>query len=291
MSKSAIDHIITNIDCKKYESKCNIETGLSDHYMQCISVTNIPISKPVTYTMKRVFSVNSKAAFSRVIKNQCWDAVYQETDVNSKFNVFHNTFKNLYDNHFPIKKVIEKDPNKKLWTTTGIKITSRNYRDLCIFMKTTSDPVLLKYFKKYRTIYKQVIKKAKCIHNQRTILDSENKAKTIWSVINNNIGKSRPDHKNLKVRREEGSPTTENPEAVSNIFCDYYFNVIHDLQENNVSKGTTTKKKPTSSSMFLGTVSQNEITNAIGKLKNKRCSGPDDITDEILKLCHKDIVA
>ncbi|KAK3920012.1 Telomerase protein component 1 [Frankliniella fusca] len=140
---------------------------------------------------------------------------------------------NLYDNHFPIKKVIEKDPNKKLWTTTGIKITSRNYRDLCIFMKTTSDPVLLKYFKKYRTIYKQVIKKAKCIHNQRTILDSENKSKTIWSVINNNIGKSRPDHKNLKVRREEGSPTTENPEAVSNIFCVYYFNVIHDLQENN----------------------------------------------------------
>ncbi|KAK3920013.1 Nicotinamide/nicotinic acid mononucleotide adenylyltransferase 2 [Frankliniella fusca] len=47
-SKSAIDHIITNIDCKKYESKCNIETGLSDHFMQCTSVTNVPISKPVT---------------------------------------------------------------------------------------------------------------------------------------------------------------------------------------------------------------------------------------------------
>ncbi|KAK3910007.1 LINE-1 reverse transcriptase-like protein [Frankliniella fusca] len=103
------------------------------------------------------------------------------------------------------------------------------------------------------------------------------------------MGKSKEDHKNMVFKRSEGSPTTSNPEAVSNIFGDYYLDIINDLQKNNLEAGTTTKKT-VNSSMFLGTVTQNEIINAISKLKNKKCSGPDDAADEILKLCHKDIV-
>ncbi|KAK3932937.1 putative RNA-directed DNA polymerase from transposon X-element [Frankliniella fusca] len=64
--------------------------------------------------------------------------------------------------------------------------------------------------------------------------------------------------------------------------------IINDLQKNNLGAGTTTKKT-VNSSIFLGTVTQNEIINAISKLNNKKCSGPDDATDEILKLYHKDI--
>ncbi|KAK3916763.1 polyprotein [Frankliniella fusca] len=90
-------------------------------------------------------------------------------------------------------------------------------------MKTPNDTVLLKYFKKYRTIHKQVIKKAKCIYNHRTMLVSENKSRTISSVINNNIGKCKPDHKNLN-----------NPEVMSNIFNDYYINIINDFQKTTL---------------------------------------------------------
>ncbi|KAE8752907.1 hypothetical protein FOCC_FOCC000252, partial [Frankliniella occidentalis] len=289
VSRSAIDHIITNFNCKQYESKCDIETGISDHYMQCISVNNLPQSKSETqFIMKRVFTIKSKAAFCRAIKDQNWEQVYCETDVNNKFNVFHNTFKNIYDTHFPIKKVKERESNNKSWVTNGIKITSKNYRDLCALMKTTNDAILQNYFKKYKSLYKQVIKKAKCLHNQRTVLNSENKCKTIWSVINSNIGKSKQEHKNMNIRRTEDSPIVENPDTVSNMFNDYYLNIIEDLQKNNLGNGTTTTK-PINSSMYLGSVSTNEVISAIGKLKNKQCSGPDDVTDEILKLCHKDI--
>ncbi|KAK3917727.1 putative RNA-directed DNA polymerase from transposon BS [Frankliniella fusca] len=121
------------------------------------------------------------------------------------------------------------------------------------------------------------------------ISNSKNKCKSICSIINDNISKSKPDHKNMKIRRSEGSHLIENPTDISNIFNDYYLDTINDLQKNNPRNGTTTKT-PANSSMFLGSVSQNEVINAIGKLKNKKCCGPDDITDEILKLCHQDIV-
>ncbi|KAK3933009.1 RNA-directed DNA polymerase from mobile element jockey [Frankliniella fusca] len=94
----------------------------------------------------------------------------------------------------------------------------------------------------------------------------------------------------MEVRRIESSPLHVNPETVSDIFNDYYLEIIQDLQKNNVGDGTVTKNY-INSSMFLGTVSSNEVIDAIAKLKNKKCSGPDDIiTDEILKLCHRDIV-
>ncbi|KAK3926464.1 putative RNA-directed DNA polymerase from transposon BS [Frankliniella fusca] len=290
MSRSAIDHIITNIDYKQYESKCDIETGLSDHYMQCISVNNVPTlgnSKP--FIMRRVFTVKSKAAFCRAIKDQSWQEVFVRTDVNDKFNLFHDMFKKIYDTHFPVKKVRENLTDNKAWVTVGVKVTSRNYRDLCALIKTTNDPTLNSYFKRYRLIYRQVIKSAKCLHNQKMISNSKNKCKSIWSIINDNISKSKPDHKNMKIRRSEGSHLIENPTDISNIFNDYYLDTINDLQKNNPRNGTTTKT-PANSSMFLGSVSQNEVINAIGKLKNKKCCGPDDITDEILKLCHQDIV-
>ncbi|KAK3917726.1 Neutral ceramidase [Frankliniella fusca] len=158
MSRSAIDHIITNIDYKQYESKCDIETGLSDHYMQCISVNNVPTlgnSKP--FIMRRVFTVKSKAAFCRAIKDQSWQEVFVRTDVNDKFNLFHDMFKKIYDTHFPVKKVRENLTDNKAWVTVGVKVTSRNYRDLCALIKTTNDPTLNSYFKRYRLIYRQVI--------------------------------------------------------------------------------------------------------------------------------------
>ncbi|KAK3933008.1 ATP synthase subunit delta [Frankliniella fusca] len=126
--------IITNIESKNYVNKCNIETGLSDHYLPCISVNNLPTSKPKTYVMKRMFTIKSKASFLRDVRNQI-----------------------------------------KPGLLTGIKITSNNYRDLCVLMKTTNNQILSKHFKVYRTIYKQLVKNVKCLHYQEVILDSENK--------------------------------------------------------------------------------------------------------------------
>ncbi|KAK3914232.1 LOW QUALITY PROTEIN: Exodeoxyribonuclease III [Frankliniella fusca] len=257
-SKSAIDHIITNLDKNNYESVCDLETGFSDHYMQCISIKQE--KKKFPCIMKRMFTTRSKANFCRALQDQNWEAVFKESDVNGKYNTFHNIFKELYDTHFPIKKVREKREDKS-GISTGIKITSKNFRDLCLFIKTTNNPILLSYFRRYRLIYRQVIKKAKCLHNQRIVMESKNKSKTIWSIVNDSIGKAKQERKNLNIMGEDGNVTND-PEKVSDIFNNYYYNVINDLQKENNGIGTKTRKH-CDKSMFLRSVTRSEIINAI----------------------------
>ncbi|KAK3919289.1 putative RNA-directed DNA polymerase from transposon BS [Frankliniella fusca] len=288
-SQTAIDHIITNMPKNLYVSKCNLEVGLSDHRMQLITPTQKPteVSGP-KYNFKRIFTERKEMAFIEDLKGVDWSEIYEENIVDKKFNTFHDKFMELYDKHFPLRKCKERTSTNKDWVTTGIKITSRNYRKLCSQAKWNPTDNVKSHLKIYKRIYKRVLKCAKKLSIIEEVKTSKNMSKTVWSIINKSMGKTKAPHENIKVKVDTEIEAYSDPEKVAEAFNDFFGNVAKDLQNGNNSMGTSGRQQQ--QSMFLSPVTKNDVIIAIMNLKNKKCSGNDDVSDDILKKCHTEIL-
>jgi hypothetical protein len=106
--------------------------------------------------------------------------VYNQENVNIKFNIFHNTFLLILENSFPLvyKK---KDTNK--WITKGIRTTCNHKRALYILVKKSNDERPKLYYTRYCRILMNVIKEAKKLHYHKLISDSDNKIQLTWKIM------------------------------------------------------------------------------------------------------------
>ena len=78
---------------------------------------------------KRIIKPAQLAQFIKSLENESnWEDMYKEKSADVKFNCFHTKFLELYNSHFPMKKVVMRDKNTKEWLTTGIKTTSSNFK-------------------------------------------------------------------------------------------------------------------------------------------------------------------
>ena len=83
------------------------------------------MAKPVIENkkiLKRAFNDSTIERFCNDIKNEKWVKVYNETDANRCFNVFHEIFMLYFNKHFPITEYRLRQ-NKK-WVTTEIRNSS-----------------------------------------------------------------------------------------------------------------------------------------------------------------------
>ena len=73
----------------------------------------------------------------------------------------------------------------KPWITSGIRISRKHKRELYTEYRKYKNPTLDKYYKDYCWILLKVIKEAKKkMEYYRRILNSTNRMKTSWSLIN-----------------------------------------------------------------------------------------------------------
>lgn len=119
-----------------------------------------------------------------------WDKLSCEKTMNNKYKLFHNTFFTHFETVFP-KKATKIETYKKPWITNGIRISSQTCKHLASMKVYTRNPEFLKYVNKYTKTYKQVLKTAKRLHNDRLIEHSRNKSKTIWGIINHETARKK----------------------------------------------------------------------------------------------------
>lgn len=113
-----------------------------------------------------------------------WDEVFREHYANLKFNLFHDTFVNIFENSLPKKPVKYncKKPFKKPWLAKGIKITCKQKREMYLIARKSNDSKTVKH-KNYCTVLRKVIKKSRSMCNMSEISTSDNKIKTIWNIV------------------------------------------------------------------------------------------------------------
>jgi hypothetical protein len=73
--------------------------------------------------------------------------------------------------------------------TTGIKTSCIHKRDLYLNCRNSNDTKLKQNYKPYYKISSEVIKVARKLHYDETILNSNTKMKTTWNIIKSEMGK------------------------------------------------------------------------------------------------------
>ena len=96
-----------------------------------------------------------------MLKNENWDEVLQQADVNKGFNIFLSTFLHNFETCFSMQYVINKTINNQL-ITAGIKVFCK--KSLYIVSKTTNSPITKAFYTEYSTILQKVIRQAKHLY-------------------------------------------------------------------------------------------------------------------------------
>ncbi|KAK3917400.1 LINE-1 reverse transcriptase-like protein [Frankliniella fusca] len=279
-TKSSIDHILTNMPEEIYSSRCDVEVGLSDHTLQYISWNKKKNENVKPYMYRRKITDSKIFKFSLSIERKVGNSLDKSASVDKNFKSFHEKYQAAYESDFPLQKV-KSSCIEKTWVTPCIKNTSNNYRKLCKQFKETNDEDFKKYFQAYRKCYRKVINSAKQQAILREIRESENKSKTIWKIINKNIGKSAKKPENIKIKDDNGNLIDDPREVVSN-FNRYYVSIPNKLKEDCSGEGTTSKQEAPQT-MYLSPATITDVHRAINKLSNKKCCGWDEICDVVFK--------
>jgi exonuclease III len=294
-SISMIDNIFIDIS-RNYTIKPLIN-GLSDHDAQIISIFNFFV--PMTNTDPNHIRIINKKAISEFqlqLSWERWEDVFGSKDVNAMFNNFLNTYLRYYYTNF-IKKEMKHQHINKQWITKGIRNSCNRKKELFLLCRINNNPNLKKYYKKYCKVLARVIRAAKYTHYNKVILNSKNKIKSTWKIINEEKGKSNPrsDIKFLK----KGNNIISNQEEMATIFNNYFLSVADLINKDNKGYDNNTKlghylwKHPTKpiNKMHWKYASTYEIEKIIKSLNSKNSHGYEGISNKIIKLSSPFIIS
>jgi hypothetical protein len=216
-----------NVHCNIWTGKLNIYTlrsslinGVSDHYAQIIVLHDIIMQKERNYFyFTRKFNKSLALDFNIKLTYKSWDNVLSYNDVNLSFNNCLNTYLRIFYSGFPMKKVYCTS-HTKAWLTQGIKVSCTNKRKLYLRSQNSNDNEIKQHYKKYCRILTDVIKLAKHIHYNSLLVNSSNKTKATWNIINGNINK-RPRSNDISFIDINGTKTYNN-QVIPNTFNTHF---------------------------------------------------------------------
>jgi hypothetical protein len=117
------------------------------------------------------------------------------------------------------------------------------------------------YIKRYKIIYKRVIKEAKRRDNEKYVLRANNKTKVMWHVINKEVGKSWKYDK--KIELNDRTQIISNPQNVAGMLNTFFVEIIDNLFNQNSSTMNDQSPKQRinccSKTIFLYLVTEYEI--------------------------------
>jgi len=205
--------------------------GISDHDAQTIVLHDIIIQNESNYFyFTRKFNKSLALDFNIKLTYESWDSVFSYNDVNLSFNDFLNTYLRTFYSSFPMKK-IHYTSHTKAWLTQGIKISCINKRKLFSNSQNSNDNEIKKHYKKYCRILTDVIKLAKKVHYNNPLVNSSNKTKTTWNIINGNLNK-RPRSNEISFININGTKTY-NSQVTANTFNTYFLTLAQHIYTEN----------------------------------------------------------
>lgn len=222
-----------------------------------------------------------------------FDDVYDcGPDVNRALNVFMEILNNSLDANCPLKIKKRRENNvKKKWLNNEIIQESKCLRRMFYIARKSNDSHLLECYRNKKKSYNCLVKQTKKKFVSDKINLSSNKNKTIWNIVNSDLGKSRR-NKNIQLN-VDGTVLTDSQE-VANCFASYFSEItnkeLHDKFGDVRSSRCTLPPFSVSPSIFYFYVDYREIVFHVSNLKNSSSAGSDTIPVIIFKVI-KDQIA
>jgi hypothetical protein len=189
-SATIIDHVITNHQSNAYDSVI-LTSQLSDHF-PIVHFKKGPLKSTVpNFTEFRNFSQTNLDSFRTMLHGTLWDHVLECDDAQIAYNRFHDTFFNLYELFFPLKRVKFNRNKHKLeqWITNGLLISRKT--KIKLYKLSVSNPSaynILK-FKNYRNLYNSTIRAAKKLYFEKTLKKFQSNLKKSWEILYSAVNK------------------------------------------------------------------------------------------------------
>ena len=76
------------------------------------------------------------------------------------------------------------------------------------------------YIARYKIVYKRVVKEAKRRENDKFLLNTNNKSKAVWQIINNETERNLSKTQDIIISKN--SKEISNPEEVDELFNSYF---------------------------------------------------------------------
>lgn len=285
-SKTAIDNFfIKNMDdlCPQVEGAITL---LSDHDAQILHLKNTNLNNKKKNPLKKeVHNLSPKNLiyFKDLLTNETWNNVYL-APVDKKYDEFCNLFQYYFNQSFPKIKIVNKP--KRNWISDDLKNEKKLILDLAKENRNNPNLKLTVSLKQKQKHFKNNVKTAKKMFFENKIKKSSNIQKTTWHIINSEVSnKNKNKHENIII--EENDCTVTNPKSISNMFNNYFINMVSNKKlsiANNDSTKTFSENHNYFRKMFnLKVTNSKEVVNVIKSLKNTNSTGFDDIPISIIK--------
>ena len=288
VAQSALDHVYSS---KSLDTRLDITTltnGSSDHNLVLTTIRkNINKNKRyIRKITKRSMKNFSMDKWNATLRKKDWSSVEECTDLDQKVNLFSVNIEEALDEIAPMKEFTVKSHHK-----FGLSDTTKNLMEkrdktrasLSIASKQHKAVLMVKY-RILRNKTTASIRNDNIEFNENRIKEANNE-KEIWNIVNE-VTKPRSDCE-WKLKTSTG--ITEDEQEIANTFNQFFIQKIEDLKtginpqmiEDPLGK-LREKMKDNKQEFSLKTVTQLKVAKSLRKLKRKKSSGNDGLSQEKL---------
>lgn len=289
-SISCIDHFMV----KSYYPITTIlyESTLTDHYTTILAVqtSNRKDNHKNTINIKKINYDETLHS----LRSKSWSELYDITNPEDAWTYFINYLQTTISQQTNI--IAKYIPNKilpiKPWINHTIINSIRKRNKL--HKKVINNPFdiqLLNYYKRYRNICTQIIRKAKEIYYKQKIENCNNDPKKIWKTLKE-ATHSQPnpvnDLKQLNIN-DKIIHFSSNPNIIVNHANKYFSKIGEELAKNigdsssNSSTQDCNPNRQNNLHFSIKPISNDDTRTIINSLKNSSSTGLDDISNITLK--------
>ena len=283
-SATLIDNIFSNEIVNDVESMSGIlYTDISDHYpIFHIIKSSSPIDAP-KFIFKRTFSASNVDSFKEELLSAQWAEVTEESDAQRAYSKWHNIFSDLYNKHFPIKKVKLGYKNRKPWLSNCMKISIMNKNKLFRKWKRSKTSRDFLNYKAFRNKLTAVLRTAERNYFENILQENKNNLKNSWRIIKDVINKNKKS--NITSKFLINNQTTTNKSDIANGFNSFFVNIGPTLAKSiprNDKCPTYSMNKKALHSMLIVPTFEDEVSSIIKSL-NSGAAGWDSVSMKLLK--------
>ena len=243
-SATLIDNIFTNnIDTIDKDRQGILVTDITDHFpVFYINSCHKQIRSNELHICRRNFCYDNKLAFQRAITETDWSEMYLQCDnVQCAFSLFHSKFVDLFERHFPKRKIKLTYNNRKPWLTTALKQSIRTKNRLYKRYKCIKSTYNECWYKSYRNKLTSLLKNAEKSYYAELLESNKSNLKKTWSILKNIVNKSRVNKMQEKFKITDNTITTDKSAIVEH-FNDFFVNIGHNLAKRIPDVGIFPKK-------------------------------------------------
>jgi len=293
-SSTLIDNIF--IDTRNtYTVKPHVN-GISDHDGQLLKIFKLDKSilrnNGNYHNVTRIINDSTSREFQYLLSLELWEDVFAGNDVDIMFNNFLNTYLRCFYTTHTKRSISKPIKSHTDWITQGIKISCKRKRELYILYRTSKDNSLKLYYKKYCAILTKIIQYAKKHYYNNMILNSKNKMKATWQIINKERGTK---FTNKQISSLTIKDVTITNQSIIATQFNKFFTSVADTIRYDKNIGSTTKNQDSMKYLHKAYThsftplrweyaTTYEVQQAIKTLKTKSASGYDEISNIVIKL-------